>query len=67
MHGWIPGYRNARREPGPWASFSGGLLQLVATRIEVDPPVVCAPLITTFVDETRPIICLLIARAALGN
>lgn len=49
-----------------WASFSGGLLPLVAKRIGVDPAVVSAPVITTLVDATGLIIYFLIARAVLG-
>ncbi len=49
-----------------WASFSGGLLPLVAQRLGVDPAVVSAPVITTLVDATGLIIYFLIARAVLG-
>jgi magnesium transporter len=49
-----------------WASFSGGLLPLVAKRIGIDPAVVSAPLITTLVDATGLIIYFLLARAILG-
>ncbi len=49
-----------------WASFSGGLLPLVAKRIGIDPAVVSAPLITTLVDATGLIIYFLIAQAILG-
>lgn len=49
-----------------WASFSGGLLPLVAKRVGIDPAVVSAPLITTLVDATGLVIYLLIARAVLG-
>jgi magnesium transporter len=49
-----------------WASFSGGLLPIVAKRIGIDPAVVSAPLITTLVDATGLIIYFLIAQAVLG-
>ncbi|MFA9431683.1 magnesium transporter [Egicoccus sp. AB-alg2] len=49
-----------------WASFSGGLLPLLAKRIGIDPAVVSAPLITTLVDATGLVIYFLIARAVLG-
>jgi magnesium transporter len=49
-----------------WASFSGGLLPLVAKRVGIDPAVVSAPLITTLVDATGLIIYFLLARAVLG-
>jgi magnesium transporter len=49
-----------------WASFSGGLLPLVAKRLGIDPAVVSAPLITTLVDATGLIIYFLLARAILG-
>jgi magnesium transporter len=49
-----------------WASFSGGLLPLVAKRVGIDPAVVSAPLITTLVDATGLIIYFLIAQAILG-
>jgi magnesium transporter len=49
-----------------WASFSGGLLPLLAKRLGIDPAVVSAPLITTLVDATGLIIYFLIARAVLG-
>jgi magnesium transporter len=49
-----------------WASFSGGLLPLVAKRLGIDPAVVSAPLITTLVDATGLIIYFLLARTILG-
>jgi magnesium transporter len=49
-----------------WASFSGGLLPLVAKRVGIDPAVVSAPLITTLVDATGLIIYFLLAQAILG-
>ena len=49
-----------------WASFSGGLLPLLAKRIGVDPAVVSAPIITTLVDATGLIIYFLVAQAVLG-
>jgi magnesium transporter len=49
-----------------WASFSGGMLPLLAKRLGIDPAVVSAPLITTLVDATGLIIYFLLARAILG-
>ena len=49
-----------------WASFSGGLLPVLAKRVGVDPAVVSAPVITTLVDATGLIIYFLIAAAVLG-
>jgi len=49
-----------------WASFAGGLLPLLAKRLNIDPAVVSAPVITTLVDATGLIIYFLIARAVLG-
>ena len=49
-----------------WASFSGGLLPIMAKRIGIDPAVVSAPVITTLVDATGLIIDFLIAQAILG-
>jgi magnesium transporter len=49
-----------------WASFSGGLLPIVAKRIGIDPAVVSAPLITTLVDATGLITYFLLAQAILG-
>jgi magnesium transporter len=48
-----------------WASFSGGLLPMIAKRVGIDPAVVSAPLITTLVDATGLIIYFLIALAVL--
>jgi magnesium transporter len=49
-----------------WASFAGGLLPVVAKRLNIDPAVVSAPVITTLVDATGLIIYFLLARAVLG-
>ncbi len=49
-----------------WASFAGGILPVLAKRINIDPAVVSAPVITTLVDATGLIIYFLIARAVLG-
>jgi magnesium transporter len=49
-----------------WASFSGGVLPLLAKRLGIDPAVVSALLITTLVDATGLIIYFLLARAILG-
>jgi magnesium transporter len=49
-----------------WATFTGATLPMLADRVGVDPAVVSAPLITTFVDATGLVIYFLIARAVLG-
>jgi magnesium transporter len=49
-----------------WATFTGATLPMLAQRVGIDPTVVSAPLITTFVDATGLIIYFLIARAVLG-
>jgi magnesium transporter len=49
-----------------WATLLGSALPMVAKRAGVDPAVVSAPLITTFVDATGLIIYFLIARSVLG-
>jgi magnesium transporter len=49
-----------------WASFAGGLLPVMAKRLDIDPAVVSAPVITTLVDATGLIIYFLLARAVLG-
>lgn len=48
------------------AATAGGLIPLLAKRIGVDPAVVSAPFITTFVDATGLIVYFLIAGAILG-
>lgn len=48
-----------------WASFTGGLLPVVAKRLGIDPAVISAPLITTLVDATGLIIYFTIARIVL--
>jgi magnesium transporter len=49
-----------------WATFVGSALPLLARRVGLDPAVMSAPLITTFVDATGLIIYFLIARTVLG-
>jgi magnesium transporter len=49
-----------------WATLAGSALPMVAKRAGVDPAVVSAPLITTFVDATGLIIYFTIARLILG-
>jgi magnesium transporter len=49
-----------------WATFAGGMLPVLAKRLNIDPAVVSAPIVTTLVDATGLIIYLLIARAVLG-
>jgi magnesium transporter len=48
-----------------WATLAGSALPMVAKRAGVDPAVVSAPLITTFVDATGLIIYFTIARLVL--
>lgn len=48
-----------------WASFSGGLLPMVAQRVGIDPTVISAPMITTLVDASGLVIYFLIAQALL--
>lgn len=48
------------------AASAGGLIPLLARRVGVDPAVVSAPLITTFVDATGLIVYFLVAGAVLG-
>lgn len=48
------------------AATAGGLIPLVAKKVGVDPAVVSAPFITTFVDATGLIVYFLIAGAVLG-
>lgn len=48
------------------AATAGGLIPLLARRLRVDPAVVSAPFITTFVDATGLIVYFLIAGAVLG-
>ncbi|HVL80960.1 MAG TPA: magnesium transporter [Actinomycetota bacterium] len=47
------------------AATAGSLLPMLAKRVGVDPAVVSAPLITTFVDATGLVIYFLIAKAIL--
>jgi magnesium transporter len=48
------------------ATTVGAVVPMVARRLGVDPAVVSAPFITTFVDAGGLIIYFLIARAVLG-
>lgn len=48
------------------ATTAGSLTPMVARRIGVDPAVVSAPFITTFVDATGLVVYFLVARAVLG-
>ncbi len=50
-----------------WAAAVGSLLPLGAKRIGVDPAVMSAPFITTFVDATGLIIYFEVARSVLGS
>lgn len=49
-----------------WATIVGSMLPLLARRMNVDPAVMSAPFITTFVDATGLIIYFEIAGAMLG-
>jgi magnesium transporter len=49
-----------------WSTAIGSLIPLGASRVGVDPAVLSAPLITTFVDATGLIIYFVIAKAILG-
>ncbi len=48
------------------AATVGALTPMLARRVGVDPAVVSAPFITTFVDATGLIVYFLVARAVLG-
>lgn len=48
------------------AATAGGVIPLVARKLGVDPAVVSAPFITTFVDATGLVVYFLIAGAVLG-
>jgi magnesium transporter len=50
-----------------WASFTGGLLPLVAKRVGIDPAVVSTPLIATLVDATGLVIYFLVAYAVMSD
>ncbi|GAA1805435.1 magnesium transporter [Actinomadura chokoriensis] len=49
-----------------WAATIGGTMPLLAKRLRIDPAVVSAPMVTTFVDATGLIIYFLTAKAVLG-
>jgi magnesium transporter len=49
-----------------WATLMGSMLPMLARRVGIDPAVVSAPLITTFVDATGLVMYFFIARAVLG-
>lgn len=48
------------------AATAGGIIPLIARKLGVDPAVVSAPFITTFVDATGLVVYFLIAGAVLG-
>jgi magnesium transporter len=48
------------------ATTAGAFTPMIAKRIGLDPAVVSAPFITTFVDATGLVVYFLIARAVLG-
>lgn len=50
-----------------WAAVVGSLLPLGAKRLGVDPAVMSAPFITTFVDATGLVIFFEVARSVLGG
>jgi magnesium transporter len=50
-----------------WAATIGSLLPIAAKRLGIDPAVMSAPFISTFVDATGLIIYFEIARAILGH
>lgn len=49
-----------------WAATVGGTMPLLAKRLGIDPAVVSAPMVTTFVDTTGLVIYFLVAKAVLG-
>ncbi|NEC15123.1 magnesium transporter [Streptomyces sp. SID8014] len=49
-----------------WAATIGGTMPLLAKRLNIDPAVVSAPMVTTLVDATGLIIYFLTAKAVLG-
>ncbi|MQA24148.1 MAG: magnesium transporter [Micromonosporaceae bacterium] len=49
-----------------WAATVGATMPLLAKRLRIDPAVVSAPMVTTFVDATGLMIYFLTARAVLG-
>ncbi|SDL37336.1 magnesium transporter [Streptomyces indicus] len=49
-----------------WAAVIGGGMPLLARKLGIDPAVISAPLVTTFVDATGLIIYFMIARVVLG-
>ncbi|HYB41914.1 MAG TPA: magnesium transporter, partial [Candidatus Methylomirabilis sp.] len=48
-----------------WSTTIGSLIPITATRVGVDPAVLSAPLITTFVDATGLVIYFMIAKSIL--
>lgn len=50
-----------------WATAVGGLLPLAARRLRIDPAVMSAPFISTFVDATGLMIYFEIVKAAFGG
>jgi magnesium transporter len=49
-----------------WSTIVASFIPLAAERLRIDPTVISAPFITTFVDATGLIIYFMIARAVLG-
>ncbi|MDQ0598279.1 magnesium transporter [Streptomyces canus] len=49
-----------------WAATVGGAMPLLAKRLNIDPAVVSAPMVTTLVDATGLVIYFLTARVVLG-
>lgn len=49
-----------------WAATVGATMPLLARRLRIDPAVISAPLVTTFVDATGLLIYFLTARVVLG-
>lgn len=49
-----------------WASTVGGMMPLLAKRLNIDPAVVSAPMVTTLVDATGLIIYFSMAKLVLG-
>ncbi|MDX1663593.1 MAG: magnesium transporter [Candidatus Promineifilaceae bacterium] len=49
-----------------WANTVATLVPIIAERLDIDPTVISAPMITTIVDATALLIYFLIARSVLG-
>lgn len=50
-----------------WANTVGAVIPLLARRVNIDPAIVSAPMITTLVDATGLLIYMLIAKALLAG